>query len=79
MTIALTGSGGPKQLPPSITLACVVPAKGSSVQLLGHPGGVQWTRSASGKTVLSVPKLSGSKVVGPGYVFKMQGSPAESC
>ena len=25
--IALTGSGGPKQLPPSITLACVVPAQ----------------------------------------------------
>ena len=76
--IALTGFGGPEQLPPTISLACVVPEEGSTVQLLGHPGGVQWTRSSGGDTVLTVPQLSG-KELGPGYVFEIKGTPAESC
>ena len=75
--IALTGFGGPNKLPAAISLACVVPVKGSTVQLLGHPGTVQWKR-ADGMTVLTVPKFTG-KDLGPGYVFKLQGSAVQSC
>jgi hypothetical protein len=81
--ITLTDQSNPG-LQPLITLGCVVPEPQSTIMLLGYnQSQVSWKQVTfpDGKhgVEISVPPQALTSLQGPGYVFKITGSPALTC